>query len=64
MAGLIRPAKVADAASIARLQVVSWRVTYRDFVSAEFLSGFSVEAKTLSWEGAITERQIPTMVWE
>jgi GNAT superfamily N-acetyltransferase len=45
----IRPATVADAAGIARVQVTTWRATYRGLIPDETLDGMSVERRTERW---------------
>ena len=49
MVGLVRPAEVADAAAIARVHVDSWRTTYRDLLSDEFLASLDASSYEERW---------------
>lgn len=46
----IRNAALQDAASIARVQVASWRSTYRGLVSENYLSSLDAEERAQQWE--------------
>ncbi len=47
---IVRQACFEDAEGIAKVQVDSWRTTYRGIVSDAVLSGLSVEGRKKSWE--------------
>ena len=49
----IRPARPADARSIARLDVETWRTTYAGVLSADYLVGLSVPRREFGWRMAI-----------
>ena len=50
----IRVANPADAGSIARVHVDSWRTTYVDIVSAEYLAGLSYRERESVWSRILT----------
>lgn len=50
----VRPARSADIAEIARIQVETWHFSYADVLPAEALAGLTVEAATAAWQPAIT----------
>ena len=52
----IRKATVADAAGIARVQVGSWRDSYRGIVADEWLDSLSVEQRTEVFRQRLGER--------
>lgn len=52
----IRKAILADAASIAKVQVDSWRTTYQGIVSEEFLSAMSYEDREQKWKNSISDQ--------
>jgi GNAT superfamily N-acetyltransferase len=47
---LVRRAGIADAASIARIQVAGWRAAYADIVPAEFLAGMDKTDRVALWQ--------------
>jgi ribosomal protein S18 acetylase RimI-like enzyme len=49
----IRPARPADAAAIARLDVETWRATYAGVLSAPYLVGLSERRREAGWRHAI-----------
>ena len=49
MSMIVREATAADAAAIARIQVASWRATYRGIIDEQALSGLSVDDKQAYW---------------
>lgn len=55
MAFLYRKACLADAGSIARVHVESWRSTYKEIVSDRYLDSLSIEEKKLKWERILSE---------
>jgi RimJ/RimL family protein N-acetyltransferase len=46
---LVRPATPEDAASLAAVEVTSWRAAYRGLMPAAFLDGLSEAEKTIDW---------------
>jgi GNAT superfamily N-acetyltransferase len=55
----VRPARSADAAEIARLQVDTWRTAYRSVLPAEVLDGWDPAAAVDRWQAAITAPPTP-----
>ena len=53
----VRAATPADAGSIARVHIDSWRTTYAGIVPAEYLAGFSYERRELRWYETLTANQ-------
>ncbi len=53
----IREASPADAGSIARVHIDSWRTTYAGIVPAEYLAGFSYQRRESRWYETITANQ-------
>ncbi len=51
----IRRAKMADAASIAKVHVDSWRTTYQDIVPHKYLKKMTYEKKKRLWESVLLE---------
>ena len=45
----IRPARVSDVDGIARVHVESWRSTYRDIISADYLASLSIDYHAERW---------------
>lgn len=45
----IRTAAIEDAASISRVQVETWKTTYRGIVPESYLAGMSVDQRTPRW---------------
>lgn len=52
---IIRKAILADAPMIAKVHVDSWRTTYQDIISKDFLDKLSYEQRTELWRRNITE---------
>jgi hypothetical protein len=46
---ILREARPADAAKIARVHVDGWRTTYRGIVPDDYLAALSYEAQERSW---------------
>ncbi|MFB8793772.1 MAG: GNAT family N-acetyltransferase [Microcoleus sp.] len=46
---IVRPAKIADAPAIARVNIDTWRTAYRTIVPADYLENFSYEQRESSW---------------
>jgi ribosomal protein S18 acetylase RimI-like enzyme len=46
---IVRPAKIADAPAIARVNVDTWRTAYRKIVPEDYLAKLSYEKKEISW---------------
>src|SRR3954470_15738390 len=50
----VRPAREADIAEIARIQVETWHFSYADLLPAEALDALTVDAATEAWQPAVT----------
>jgi L-amino acid N-acyltransferase YncA len=46
---IIREATISDAEGIAKVHVDSWRTTYKNIISDEFLNKLSYEQRTILW---------------
>lgn len=55
----VRPARPDDAAEIARIQVETWRIAYREILPAPVLDGLSPVDTAPVWNAAIAERPTP-----
>jgi GNAT superfamily N-acetyltransferase len=55
----VRPALPADAAEIARIQVVTWRTAYRSVLPAAVLDDWDADAAEETWRAAITAPPTP-----
>jgi GNAT superfamily N-acetyltransferase len=55
----VRPARPADAAEIARVQVVTWRTAYRAVLPAAVLDDWDADAATASWRSAVESPPTP-----
>ncbi|MCW2705526.1 MAG: GCN5-related N-acetyltransferase [Blastococcus sp.] len=55
----VRPALPADAAEIARIQVVTWRTAYRSVLPAAVLDDWDADAAERSWRAAVTAPPTP-----
>jgi ribosomal protein S18 acetylase RimI-like enzyme len=55
---LIRKAVIEDAADIAKVQVDSWRTTYKGIVPEPFLDSLSYEQRALTWKKWIQENNV------
>ena len=51
----IRAANLADAGSIARVHVDSWRTTYEGIVPSDYLAGLSYRDRQSMWNDALTK---------
>jgi len=60
----IRRAIAGDAAAIARVHVDTWRTTYRDIVSEEYLAKLSYEERESLWRRVVTDPKQFTFVAE
>ena len=49
----IRKAVIADVKGIAKVHVDSWKTTYRDIISDEFLNKLSYESREKLWASNI-----------
>lgn len=58
---LIRDALASDAPAIARVQVLSWRATYRDIIAPATLAALSEQHLTRSWLHWLFSRQAGTL---
>ncbi len=54
---IIREAELTDAASVARVQIDSWRTTYVGIVPQDFLDSFSHERRTTEWQDRLANPQ-------
>jgi GNAT superfamily N-acetyltransferase len=59
---VVREATVADARSIAEVQVRSWRGAYRGIVPTQVLDEMSVDLREDVWRGILDEGNSPTFV--
>ena len=57
--GFVRPARVDDAADIARIQLVTWRVAYRRLFPRSALDGIEVGRLAEQWRESIAEPPSP-----
>jgi GNAT superfamily N-acetyltransferase len=55
----VRPARPADAAEVARVQVVTWRTAYRRVLPASVLDDWDTDAATASWRAAVESPPTP-----
>ncbi len=55
----VRPAVPADAAEIARIQLVTWRTAYRESLPAAVLDDWDADAATASWRAAVASPPTP-----
>ena len=60
---LIRRARHADAPSIAKVHVESWRVTYPGLVPDDFLLGLNEAASTERWQTQLAAPDEPSGIW-
>lgn len=60
----IRPSRLTDAASIAKIQIDAWRQAYADIISKEFLSQMDYDEKTRRWERNLSGNQASTIVYD
>lgn len=51
----IRKAVLSDSSGIARVQVDSWRKTYKGIVPDEYLNNMSYDKREEVWKGAVTQ---------
>ncbi len=51
----VRPAELADADQIARIQLTTWRSAYRDLLPAEVLDGLSADDAAQTWRQTISQ---------
>ena len=47
---IVREAKIADAAAIARVNIDTWRTAYRNIVPTDYLAQLSYEKRESSWQ--------------
>lgn len=59
----VRRAELRDASDIARIQVDTWRSTYREIIDEEFLSNMSYDRGRRNWEATILDRKGTTSVY-
>ncbi|ALS78541.1 N-acetyltransferase family protein [Planococcus kocurii] len=60
----IRKAEQKDASAIAKVHVDSWRTTYKEIMSSDFLNGLSYEKRTELWEENLLEKENHIIVAE
>ncbi|AQU79470.1 GNAT family N-acetyltransferase [Planococcus faecalis] len=60
----IRKAEQEDASAIAKVHVDSWRTTYKQIMSSDFLNGLSYEKRTELWEENLLEKENHIIVAE
>ncbi len=51
---IIRPARIEEAAGIARVQTDSWRSTYKGIVPDDYLASMSYEERTQGWRTGLS----------
>jgi ribosomal protein S18 acetylase RimI-like enzyme len=56
MDSLIRPARLADAETIARIEIETWRTTYAGMLPDRVLLGMSERRQTASWASFLRHR--------
>jgi SAM-dependent methyltransferase len=49
----IRPAKLEDAAAIARVHAESWRTTYAGIIPDDYIAKFTADARDRTWRGIL-----------
>ncbi len=59
-----RPAVLEDATAIATAHVRSWQAAYAHLLSAEFLSGLSIQQRAWGWAEALGKRESEIFVAE
>ena len=59
----IRVAEAADAGSIARVHIDSWRTTYAGVVPAEYLANLSYQRRESRWNEILTSNQPATSIF-
>lgn len=52
---LIREAKIEDVISIAKVQVDSWRTTYKDIISEKYLAALSYKSREDFWRERLSD---------
>jgi ribosomal protein S18 acetylase RimI-like enzyme len=57
MIASIRPARLADAPDIGKVQVDSWRSSYKGLIADEYLAGLSYEHRTQVWSQNLSDPQ-------
>jgi ribosomal protein S18 acetylase RimI-like enzyme len=57
MIATIRPARLADAPGIGKVQVDSWRSSYKGLIADEFLAALSYENRTQVWSQNLSDPQ-------
>src|SRR5664279_482723 len=53
----IRPVRLADAPGIGKVQVDSWRSSYKGLIADEFLAALSYERRTQVWSQNLSDPQ-------
>lgn len=55
----VRPARVEDAAEVARIQIDTWRIAYAEILPSQVLDTLSIEDGTAVWADAIRSAPSP-----
>lgn len=55
----VRPARAADVAEIARIQIDTWRAAYADFLPTEALAAVTTDLATAQWTAAVHDAPSP-----
>lgn len=55
---IIRPATPDDALAIARVEVTTWQIAYRDIMPHAFLRALSVESQTQQWRSNLIKHGV------
>ena len=61
---MLRLARLADAAAIARVHVASWHTAYAALIPAERLQRFTLERRTLAWRSNLAGTNAHTVVFD
>jgi ribosomal protein S18 acetylase RimI-like enzyme len=61
---VIRPAAAGDAASIARVHVISWKGAYASVLPAEYLDSLDIDERVTQWQQILAEGKATTLVAE
>ena len=59
---MVRPARVEDAGTIARLHVEGWRETYTGIIPDDVLAGLDVAEKARMWDTALASPELDAFV--
>ncbi|MEO8608236.1 MAG: GNAT family N-acetyltransferase [Chloroflexota bacterium] len=59
----LRPAQLADIEEIARVQVETWRTTYKGIMPDELLANLTVESRLEIWRGPLSNPDSPSIIY-